>query len=75
VSWRFKVPDGETTLSKEGKRQTAAVRSAASLPTPFMRRDDIQAYQLAGAVDDAAMLITEIVLAQACSKALRDNCY
>lgn len=62
VSWRFKVPDGETISFNDGyfgRQQFAAGRDFADFL--LWRRDDIPAYQLAVVVDDAAMQITEVV--------------
>jgi glutamyl-tRNA synthetase len=62
VSWRFKVPDGETISFDDryfGRQEFVAGRDFADLL--LWRRDDIPAYQLAVVVDDAAMQITEVV--------------
>lgn len=62
VSWRFKVPDGETISFNDGyfgQQEFVAGRDFADFL--LWRRDDIPAYQLAVVVDDAAMQITEIV--------------
>jgi glutamyl/glutaminyl-tRNA synthetase len=62
VSWRFKVPDGETISFVDGyygPQQFVAGRDFADFL--LWRRDDIPAYQLAVVVDDAAMQITEVV--------------
>jgi glutamyl/glutaminyl-tRNA synthetase len=62
VSWRFKVPDGETIGFGDGyfgRQQFVAGRDFADFL--LWRRDDIPAYQLAVVVDDAAMQITEVV--------------
>jgi glutamyl/glutaminyl-tRNA synthetase len=62
VSWRFKVPDGETISFNDGyygPQQFVAGRDFADFL--LWRRDDIPAYQLAVVVDDAAMQITEVV--------------
>jgi glutamyl-tRNA synthetase len=62
VSWRFKVPDGETISFDDGysgQQQFVAGRDFADFL--LWRRDDIPAYQLAVVVDDAAMQITEVV--------------
>jgi glutamyl/glutaminyl-tRNA synthetase len=62
VSWRFKVPDGETISFKDGyfgHQEFVASRDFADFL--LWRRDDIPAYQLAVVVDDAAMQITEVV--------------
>jgi glutamyl/glutaminyl-tRNA synthetase len=62
VSWRFKVPDGETISFEDGHfghQEFVAGRDFADFL--LWRRDDIPAYQLAVVVDDAAMQITEVV--------------
>ena len=62
VSWRFKVPDGETISFDDGysgRQQFVAGQEFADFL--LWRRDDIPAYQLAVVVDDAAMQITEVV--------------
>ncbi|MGZ4866982.1 MAG: glutamate--tRNA ligase family protein [Candidatus Angelobacter sp.] len=62
VSWRFKVPDGETITFDDGyfgRQEFVAGRDFADFL--LWRRDDIPAYQLAVVVDDAAMQITEVV--------------
>jgi glutamyl/glutaminyl-tRNA synthetase len=62
VSWRFKVPDGETISFNDGyfgHQEFVAGRDFADFL--LWRRDDIPAYQLAVVVDDAAMQITEVV--------------
>jgi len=62
VSWRFKVPDGETIFFEDryfGRQEFVAGRDFADFL--LWRRDDIPAYQLAVVVDDAAMQITEVV--------------
>ena len=62
VSWRFKVPDGETISFDDGylgRQEFVAGRDFADFL--LWRRDDIPAYQLAVVVDDAAMEITEVV--------------
>jgi glutamyl/glutaminyl-tRNA synthetase len=62
VSWRFKVPDGETISFNDGNfggQEFVAGRDFADFL--LWRRDDIPAYQLAVVVDDAAMQITEVV--------------
>jgi glutamyl-tRNA synthetase len=61
VSWRFKVPDGETISFEDGHfghQEFVAGRDFADFL--LWRRDDIPAYQLAVVVDDAAMQITEV---------------
>jgi glutamyl/glutaminyl-tRNA synthetase len=62
VSWRFRVPDGETLSFQDdhyGPQQFIAGRDFADFL--LWRRDDIPAYQLAVVVDDEAMRITEVV--------------
>jgi glutamyl-tRNA synthetase len=62
VSWRFRVPDGETISFDDGNfgpQQFVAGRDFADFL--LWRRDDIPAYQLAVVADDAAMQITEVV--------------
>ena len=62
VSWRFKVPDGETISFEDGyfgQQEFVARRDFADFL--LWRRDDIPAYQLAVVVDDEAMQITEVV--------------
>jgi glutamyl-tRNA synthetase len=62
VNWRLRVPDGETmefTDGKCGRQQAVAGRDFGDFPV--WRKDDAPSYQLACAVDDAAMGITEVV--------------
>jgi glutamyl/glutaminyl-tRNA synthetase len=62
VSWRFRVPDGETVSFEDGyygPQQFVAGRDFADFL--LWRRDDIPAYQLAVVADDAAMQVTEVV--------------
>lgn len=62
VSWRFRVPDGQTIFFDDGyygPQQFTAGRDFSDFLV--WRRDDITAYQLAVVVDDAAMNITEVV--------------
>jgi glutamyl-tRNA synthetase len=62
VSWRFRVPDGETISFVDGNfgpQQFVAGRDFADFL--LWRRDDIPAYQLAVVADDTAMQITEVV--------------
>lgn len=62
MSWRFKVPDGENIAFNDlgfGRQQFTAGQDFSDFLV--WRRDDIPAYQLAVAADDAAMQITEVV--------------
>ena len=62
VSWRFKVPDGQSISFDDaccGAQSFTAGRDFSDFL--IWRRDDIPAYQLAVVVDDAAMQITEVV--------------
>jgi glutamyl-tRNA synthetase len=68
VNWRFRVPDGEaiefTDLDLGHQRYVAGKNAGKNNDFgDFLvwRRDDVPAYQLAVAVDDAAMRITEVV--------------
>ncbi len=61
-NWRFRVPDGEK-LSFVDHRLGLQTAIAGREFGDFIvwRRDDVPSYQLAVAVDDAAMEITEVV--------------
>jgi glutamyl/glutaminyl-tRNA synthetase len=62
VNWRFRVPDGETIEFADqhlGKRAFVAGKDFGDFVV--WRRDDVPAYQLAVATDDARMQITEVV--------------
>ncbi|HEY6766172.1 MAG TPA: tRNA glutamyl-Q(34) synthetase GluQRS [Candidatus Sulfotelmatobacter sp.] len=62
VNWRFRVPDGEEVRFDDlhfGAQCVAAGRDFGDFIV--WRRDDVPAYHLAVAVDDAAMQITEAV--------------
>ena len=62
VSWRFKVPDGQTLAFTDlyhGPQKFIAGQDFSDFLV--WRRDDVTAYQLAVVVDDEAMHISEIV--------------
>jgi glutamyl/glutaminyl-tRNA synthetase len=62
LSWRFRVPDGETIAFHDqhlGDQQFTAGRDFGDFLV--WRRDGVPSYQLAVVVDDAAMRITEVV--------------
>lgn len=62
VNWRLRVPDGETLFFDDlrlGPQRAVAGRDFGDFPV--WRKDDCPSYQLACAVDDAAMGITEVV--------------
>jgi glutamyl-tRNA synthetase len=62
VNWRFRVPDGEAISFADGRygpQQFVAGKDFGDFVV--WRHDDTPAYQLAVAVDDAAMQITEVV--------------
>ena len=62
VNWRFRVPEGETISFTDinlGSPLFVAGRDFGDFL--IWRRDDVPSYQLACAVDDAAMRITEVV--------------
>jgi glutamyl/glutaminyl-tRNA synthetase len=62
VNWRLRVPQGETMAFADGAaglQQAVAGRDFGDFVV--WRRDDTPSYQLACAVDDAAMGITEVV--------------
>ena len=61
-NWRFRVPDGETISFTDGNcgpQRFVAGKDFGDFVV--WRHDDVPAYQLACAVDDAAMGITEVV--------------
>jgi glutamyl/glutaminyl-tRNA synthetase len=62
VNWRLRVPDGEVLEfddSRLGRQRAVAGRDFGDFPV--WRRDDCPSYQLACAVDDAEMGVTEVV--------------
>jgi glutamyl-tRNA synthetase len=62
VNWRFRVPEGESVEFVDrnlGARSFVAGQDFGDFV--IWRRDDVPAYQLAVAVDDALMQITEVV--------------
>ena len=62
VNWRLRVPDGEALAFDDGHfdpQRAVANRDFGDFPV--WRKDDCPSYQLACAVDDAAMGITEVV--------------
>jgi glutamyl/glutaminyl-tRNA synthetase len=62
VSWRFRVPDGESISFVDGYSGAHQFIGGQDFSDFLLwRRDDIPAYQLAVVVDDAAMQITEVV--------------
>ncbi len=62
INWRFRVPDGEEICFEDlhlGPQRMIAGKDFGDFIV--WRRDDVPAYQLAVAVDDAAMKISEVV--------------
>ena len=62
VNWRLRVPDGETIGFDDGRYgPQSAVAGRDFGDFLVWRKDDLPSYQLACAVDDAGMAITEVV--------------
>jgi glutamyl-tRNA synthetase len=62
VNWRLRVPDGEELVFVDGRRgPERAVAGRDFGDFLVWRKDDTPSYQLACAVDDDAMAITEVV--------------
>jgi glutamyl-tRNA synthetase len=62
ISWRFRVPDGEPVEFTDGRFGLQAQIAGRGFGDFLVwRKDDVPSYQLACAVDDAAMHITEVV--------------
>jgi len=62
VNWRLRVPDGEVLEFNDGRlglQRAVAGRDFGDFPV--WRKDDCPSYQLACAVDDAQMGMTEVV--------------
>jgi glutamyl-tRNA synthetase len=62
INWRFRVPDGETIVFRDadlGEQRAVAGRDFGDFLV--WRRDDLPSYQLACAVDDHDMGVTEVV--------------
>lgn len=62
VSWRFRVPDGESISFVDGGLGAQAFVAGKDFGDFLVwRHDDVPSYQLAVVTDDAAMGITEVV--------------
>jgi glutamyl/glutaminyl-tRNA synthetase len=61
-NWRFRVPDGEAVSFRDLRQGPQSFTAGRDFGDFLVwRRDDVPAYQLACAVDDALMRITEVV--------------
>ncbi|MEI6862620.1 MAG: tRNA glutamyl-Q(34) synthetase GluQRS [Verrucomicrobiota bacterium] len=62
VNWRFRVPDGETVVFTDGRAGSQRAVAGRDFGDFLVwRKDNVPSYQLACAVDDAEMRITEVV--------------
>jgi len=62
ISWRFRVPDGETISFTDGRLGGQCFVAGRDFGDFVVwRHDNVPAYQLACTVDDATMRITEVV--------------
>lgn len=62
VNWRFRVPDGETLVFRDGRAGEQRATAGRDFGDFLVwRKDDAPSYQLACVVDDAALGITEVV--------------
>jgi len=60
--WRFRVPNGREVSFPDGRCGTySAVAGRDFGDFPIWRKDGVPAYELAVVVDDASMMITEVV--------------
>ncbi len=62
VNWRFRVPDGEVLEFSDGNLGLQRAEAGTDFGDFLVwRKDGLPSYQLACAVDDASMRITEVV--------------
>lgn len=62
MNWRFRVPDGESVAFRDGAVGHQEECAGGDFGDFLVwRKDDLPSYQLACAVDDAAMKISEVV--------------
>lgn len=62
INWRFRVPDGETLSFVDGHAGPQHATAGRDFGDFLVwRKDDLPSYQLACAVDDADLRITEVV--------------